>query len=229
MTERRFNEAEIAAILERASKTDAAAPRRLEPGEGLTLGQLQEIGREVGIASDAIRDAPRIVDQGGLAMGRHFIGLPIGVGRDVSLGRALTDDEWDRFVVDLRETFAARGVVRHEGSLRQWTNGNLQVLLEPTASGYRMRMRTMRSQSRALMLGGIGFIGVSAVALVGALVGGTTGVVQFSVIAELALIGGGMFGLGAVRLPGWARSRRRQMEQLAERLVSMTGVPPAAG
>ena len=62
MTERRFNEAEIAAILERASKRDAAASRRLEPGEGLTLAQLQEIGREVGIASEAIRDAARIVD-----------------------------------------------------------------------------------------------------------------------------------------------------------------------
>jgi DNA-3-methyladenine glycosylase II len=37
----------------------------------------------------------------------------------------LSDDQWDRLVVDLRETFNAAGIVGREGSLRQWRNGNL--------------------------------------------------------------------------------------------------------
>jgi hypothetical protein len=36
-----------------------------------------------------------------------------------------------------------------------------------------------------------------------------------------------MFGLGAIRLPGWARLRRRQMEGVAARLVLAVKSEPA--
>jgi hypothetical protein len=43
----------------------------------------------------------------------------------VHLARKLTDEEWERFVAHVRETFDARGTMTSEGSLRQWSNGNL--------------------------------------------------------------------------------------------------------
>ena len=143
MTERRFNEAEVAAIFERATEAHHAGQRQLPSGEGMTLAQLQEIGREVGISPEQVAEAANAIDRVGSPTARKFLGLPIGVGRTIELDRRLTDDEWERLVVDLRETFDARGVLRHEGSLRQWTNGNLQALLEPTATGHRVRLRTM--------------------------------------------------------------------------------------
>lgn len=224
MTERRFNDTEIAAILERASQADATSPRLLDSNEGLTLAQLQEIGREAGISPEAIRDAAHVVGRGGLATSRHFLGFPLGVGRVVHLDRPLTDEEWDRFVVDLRETFSARGVIRRDGSLRSWTNGNLQVFLEPTASGYRVRMKTMRAQSRRLMITGIAFLALSTVAIVaGALRGNATG--THLLVDELLVLGSAMFAFGAGLLPGWARRRRSQMEELAGRLIAITGGP----
>jgi len=36
-----------------------------------------------------------------------------------------------------------------------------------------------------------------------------------------------MFSYGALRLPGWARLRRQQMEQLAARLTGKPALPPA--
>ncbi|MEX2153276.1 MAG: hypothetical protein WD825_08045 [Gemmatimonadaceae bacterium] len=45
MTERRFNEAEVAAIFERATEAQQTGQRQLPSGEGMTLAQLQEIGR----------------------------------------------------------------------------------------------------------------------------------------------------------------------------------------
>jgi hypothetical protein len=45
-------------------------------------------------------------------------------------------------------------------------------------------------------------------------------------------MGLGMFGFGALQLPGWARLRRRQMDEVASRLALTAperGVLPADG
>jgi hypothetical protein len=225
MTERRFNEAEVAEIFKRAAEAQQSGQRQLPAGEGggggMTLTELQEIGREVGIAPELVVHAARAIDQVGRPTSRHFLGLPVGVGRTIDLDRKLSDEEWDRFVVDLRETFDARGTLRHEGSFRQWTNGNLQALLEPTATGHRIRLRTVKGDARSLMIGGLAMLGVGAAALIAAAV--RVGGVDMGMLSSqgfMAIMGAGMFGLGALRLPGWARLRRRQMEEVAARVAA---------
>ncbi len=227
MTDRRFNEQEVAEIFARATEERPGGPRRLAPGDGMTLAELEEIGREVGIAPESIRHAAVLLDQSGHATSRQLLGLPIGVGRTVELDRKLTDDEWERLVVDLRETFDARGQVRRDGSLRQWTNGNLQALLEPTTTGSRVRLRTVKGDARGLIGGGLGMMGMSAVGVVAALLGGATGDAgMIASMGSLAAIGAAMVGAGAFRLPRWARLRRRQMTEVAERLTLLTKSPP---
>ncbi len=71
----------------------------------------------------------------------------------------------------LRETFDARGRLKAEGSFRQWTNGNLQALLEPTSSGHRLRLSTRKGDVKALVAVGIGLLGAAAGMLV-TMVGG---------------------------------------------------------
>jgi len=225
MTERRYSEEEVAQIFERATEAQHGGVRRLPSAQGMTLEALQEIGREVGIAPELILQAARSLDLAGQPSTRRFLGLPIGVRRSVELRRRLTEAECERLVVDLRETFDARGVLRHDGAFRQWTNGNLQVLLEPTESGQRLRLRTIKGDARAMMTGGLGMIGISAVSVVAALMGGVSGAGEVSSLLSLAGIGAGMFGLGAIRLPGWARRRQRQMEAIAERVASSVNAP----
>src|SRR5688572_29338664 len=140
MTERRYSEEEIAAIFERATEAQQKSQRGQSAGSGLTLNELQQIGREIGMTPEVVAQAARSIDHRPAETSRRFFGVPIAVGRTVELERKMTDEEWERLVVDLRETFDAKGTVRHEGSLRQWTNGNLQVLLEPTAKGHRLRL-----------------------------------------------------------------------------------------
>ena len=224
MTERRFNEAEVAAIFERATEAQQAGRRQLPSGEGMTLSDLQDIGREVGISPELIVQAATAIDRAGRPTARSFLGLPVGVGRTIDLDRKLTDEEWDRLVVDLRETFDARGTLKHEGSFRQWTNGNLQALLEPTETGHRIRLRTVKADARALMSGGLMLLLVAAVGLVGALLRGGLDAGTLSSSGFMATIGAGVFGIGALRLPGWARLRRRQMEEVAGRLASASTV-----
>lgn len=224
MSERRYSEDEVGAIFERAAEAQQAVRRTLPPGEGLTLTDLRAIGGEVGIPAELIDLAARSVDQGGQDASQTFFGLPVGVGRTVELGRRLTDEEWERLVVDLRETFDARGALRSDGSLRQWTNGNLQALLEPTPTGHRLRLRTVMGGARLLMTAGLGILGVTATVVIASAV---TGHVAEALAGTGSLIGVGavLFAVGAARLPGWARTRRRQMEGVAARLA-LTTEPP---
>ncbi len=219
MTERRFSDDEVAAIFERAAHAQHTAQPQLMSGDGMTLADLQEIGREVGIAPALVAQAVTALDHAGRPASRSFLGLPIGVGRTIQLGRNLTDAEWERLVVDLRDTFDARGTVRQDGALRQWTNGNLQALLEPTANGHRLRLRTLKGNARSLMGTGLAMLGITVVMVLTNLVAGAGLAEAARPIAFLSALGLGMLGAGAVGVPGWARLRARQMEEVAARLA----------
>jgi hypothetical protein len=220
MSERRFNEQEVAEIIERAAESPGGALRQASASEGMTLAQLKEIGREVGIAPDAMERAARSIDLADRRTDRRLLGLPVGVGLTADLGRKLSDEEWQRLVVDLRETFDARGRVREEGSFRQWTNGNLQVLIEPTPGGNQVRMRTFKQDSQVFIGVGLGLLGLAAVAFVAKVMAGVDSAQLLPRILPLAFIGAGMGVFGALRLPRWARERRAQMESVVARLRS---------
>ena len=229
MAERRYNDKEIAAIFRAAAEAQQNPPHDVPRDEGLTLTDLQAIGGEVGIPSEAVARAAQALDVRLDAKSRTFLGLPIGVARTVNLNRRLTDEEWERLVVQLREVFNARGRTRSDGALRQWTNGNLQVLLEPTATGHRLRFGTMHGAARASIGAGLAALGVTAtIAIVSALDGSFVSAIPG--MAFLLLAGLGMITSGALRLPRWARLRERQMEALATQVALPPGseTPPAA-
>ena len=222
MPERRYNDKEIAAIFRAASEAPPAPQGQSDvpSDEGLTLADLQAIGREVGIAPEAVVQAARALDARVGAPARTFLGLRIGVSRTVNLNRQLTDEEWERLVVQLREVFNARGRTRSDGSLRQWTNGHLQVLLEPTATGHRLRFGTVHGAARAAMGAGFAALGITAVmTLVTALNG--TFASALPGISFLGAVGAGFIASGALRLPRWARIREKQMDALAAQVQSL--------
>ena len=221
MSDRRYSDEEAAAIFARAADTQEVGRRRANSGAGMTLSELQEIGREAGIAPEAVAHAANSLARTPTQTSRHFLGFPIGVGRTIELGRRLSDDEWERLVVDLRETFDARGRITAQGSFRQWTNGNLQALLEPTESGHRLRLKTLKANARMMMIGGLGALGFAAVSLIGGLLDGAASV-DMSSIGTVALVGLAFLGAGAIRLPSWASLRRRQMEEVIARLTATT-------
>jgi hypothetical protein len=227
MTDRRFNEAEVEAIFELATKSREQAQGRVPSPDGMTLAQLQDIAREVGIAPTEIARAAMAVEQGTKKPSRTFMGLPTGVERTIPLEKPLSEEEWDRLVGELRETFDARGVVKREGSIRLWANGNLHAYHEPTASGYRLRLRTVKGGARERIVGGLGILGAASAALGVAVLSGAVGDTGMLVaLASLGTAGAAMFGLTAFRLPSWARLRQQQMDDLAVRLSPETRVLP---
>jgi len=228
MTDRRYNDKEMAAIFRAATEGSHSPQREVPSEEGLTLSELQAIGSEVGISPTAVAQAAQALDIRQGAASRTFLGLPIGVARTVNLNRRLTDQEWEQLVVQLRDVFNARGTMRSDGSLRQWTNGNLQVLLEPTDTGHRLRFKTLHGAARASIGAGLAALGVTATVAIATAVSGHVGDAVPG-IGFLIAAGVGMILNGALRLPGWARLRRSQMDALAAQMASRPNpAPPPA-
>lgn len=222
---RRFDDEEIAEILERASSTEESSRQPVADGTGLTLPEIQEIGREVGIAPERIAEAARAVaTRSASGPGPILLGTPVGVSRTAPLARAPTDAEWERIVADVRATFGATGKVEALGTSRTWRNGKLQVHIEPTGDGYRIRMQTVKGSASSLAASG------GMMALVGAGLAAATALGWDPASPKPLLAGAvvGLIGLGQLAwvrltLPRWAGERARQMEGVAERVVGLLG------
>ena len=227
MTERRFSDAEVAQIFERATSGHAVEATRA--AEGMTLAELQSIGREVGIPAEQITRAALSLSPGDAKPTQRFLGLTTGVGHTVQLARKITDEEWERFIVAVRETFNARGTMTSQGSLKQWSNGNLQVLLEPTDAGHRVRFRTVKGNAPGMLSAGLL---ASAVSVIGETTAVLTGVAHdVGLVASFGVLGA--IGIGAVAttalgLPRWVSARKAQMEELGARVSAMALKPPPA-
>lgn len=221
--ERRYEEDEVAAIFENAASPRAASENAVARAGGLTLAELQAIGREVGVAPDRIAEAAAAIDGRRSAQPRRTIlGVPISVGRSIDLPRAPTDREWEMLLVELRETFGARGRTSSQGSIREWWNGNLHAYVEPTESGYRLRIGTVKGSAGPLTLAGAAGMatGLSVVGLVFA----TSGVFDPGPLV-LGGMGAAAIAWNAVTLPAWASRRERQMQHLAARAAEIVRGP----
>jgi hypothetical protein len=227
MTERRFSDAEVAQIFERA--TSGHAVRATRAAEGMTLAELQSIGQEVGIPAEQITRAALSLSPDEAKPTQRFLGMTTGVGHSVHLARKLTDEEWERFIVEVRETFNAHGTMTSQGSLKQWSSGNLQVLLEPTDAGHRVRFKTVKGDAPWTF--SVGLV-MSAVSVIGEMTAVLTGVAHdVGLVASFGVLGA--IGIGAVattalRLPRWVRARKAQMEELGVRVSAMALKPPPA-
>lgn len=221
MTERRYSKEEVEQVFASAADAQELGRGSTAGSTGLTLREMQDIGLEAGIAPDAVaRAAAGLTRAKPSSVSGTMLGFPIKVGESAELGRRLTDEEWERVVVMLRETFSARGKLDATGSFRQWTNGNLQALLEPGENGHRLRLQTYNQQSRMFMGLGIGFIGVGAASALSAAIGHVFTADSIASVSGIFVMGAGMFALGAARLPSWARQRRQQMREVLAWLQS---------
>lgn len=227
MADRRYSDDEISEIFRRATEVQERAPQQqLPPSEGMSLAELQSIGREAGIAPELVAQAARELDQPDLPRVSSVFGITTGVARTVQLERRLTDDEWDALVVRLRETFQARGAISVQGAFRSWSNGNLHVLVEPNGDGQIVRFRTNHGNSRTFMITGMVMTAVTVTTLAVSAATGGLEVLNDAIdrVGSLFIIGGALFGIGAFQLPRWRKTRREQMDELAERLLRLTSV-----
>lgn len=231
MPERRYSDDEVKRILSDAVESDAALGETA--GErGMTLAEIEQIGVEAGLTPASVRAAATSID-------RHvqhaptdprMLGMRVGVGQSVALPRPLTDIEWRRLVVLMRDQFQATGREQEVAGQREWRNGNLRVAVEPLGDGAVLQMRTRKANASSFM--GVG----AALFAGGALV---EGVAQVAHVGPHALanalvwvIGGAaLTAVSAIDLRRWSGRRRAQFQEIADyaRQLSAAEVDESSG
>ncbi len=217
--ERKYGDDEVSEIFDIASSADEV---------GLTLGQLQEVGAEVGLSPERVAAAAAALGTDSENLPRRtWLGAPVSVGRVVELPRAATDREWQVIIAELRDTFRARGHVSDHGDTRVWANGHLHAFLEPTESGHRLRLGTQKGGSKEMTIMGATGLAVGLLLLVTSGLDAATFGSTFETLIPvlISLGGGGVLTGNFIRLRRWAAERERQMEHIAQRAKALIGAP----
>ena len=163
--ERRYSEAELRAIFERAAKRQEEASRaEAASREHLTLRELQEIGGASGI--DPAHIAAAAAELAGMTPTKPahtFLGTPTEVARTRVFPGPVSDEAWARMVAEVRRTFDDDGSIGQIGQMREWTavkrvtnnsGTTMRLALEPTeAGGTRATLRqSVRETTRGFAL-----------------------------------------------------------------------------
>ncbi|HEX6368599.1 MAG TPA: hypothetical protein VF006_06695 [Longimicrobium sp.] len=223
--ERRYQDHEIRQILDLAIGQEDGPAQSLPAVDGLTLLELQEVGREVGLPPDRITQAVAALEGRGESVSRGTtLGLPTSVGRVVPLPRSPSDREWELLIAELRTTFGGRGEVTSQGGLREWSHGTLHAFIEPTETGHRLRLVDSSLAVAGMVVGGL--VLAFGLMILMVLLGKDDPGFKLAVPAFFSLLGGSLVVGSAMSLPGWAREQERRMEHIsryAESLPALSG------
>jgi hypothetical protein len=133
---RRFTDREVALVLKRASEMEESVGDEVGGGSGLSLAELEDIGREVGISAVSLRSAVAGLDRGRGLNAARIAGAPL-VQRAVHGIPTRLDEETIRELVAIvdRDLDGAGTVTEALGSVR-WTASDrfrsTQVRISPT-------------------------------------------------------------------------------------------------
>ena len=189
MTDRRYNEDEVALILRKA--VDAGADDRAGgSGKGMSLSELKEIGSEVGIDASLIENAARALDlRHSAPLTGSVLGMPTTVQLDRIIPVRLERDHLPQLLDVIRHEFARQGIVEEVLGDLEWkarsAMGGRYVSIR--SEGDQTRIRVLGNYRDSLMVSTLG-MGAILAASIGALAA-ALGAVGAPVIVPIALAG----------------------------------------
>ena len=227
-----FSEDEARRIFAEAARTSAS---REAPTDGLSLDELQEIGRAAGLdpaavaaAAATVRDAEPDIPA--------WRGVPLATRRTRVIPGVLSDDAWAETVALLRREFKTQGATEQIGRQRTWiyaVGESVQMVLvrvtaAETAAGTTLTVESEPTQNRGAAVGlGIGFGVVAAFfALLSFVVEGKLAGLWFAFAFALA----GVAIYAAIRREAVTTSRRDpvRFDALLDRIERLATPSPAS-
>jgi hypothetical protein len=114
VTERRYDEEEVAIILQRAAET------RVGTAEGLTLAQLKEVAAEVGIDPAAIEAAAGSLDRQVASTPSPFLGTPAAPQYEQTVDVPFDRIDQGELVLAIRRAMERHGVLETRADGLEW-------------------------------------------------------------------------------------------------------------
>ena len=231
----RFSEEEARRIFARAAERQQAS----EPAsEGLSLDELQEVGRAAGLDPAHVAAAVAEVRSARpAAPPATFLGVGVEVRASRVLSGPVTDEAWEQMVARLRRTFGSKGTPTDVGRVREWTSGpssTLLVTVEPgdpaRGGGAVVTMQTSKKSESSQYGAIVGVFGAMAVlfAILGTLQGGAGDPAFWVFIGAFVAAAVGFPLLGRRSYARWAERRQGQFDALLDQfeLVVRDAAPP---
>ena len=235
--DRRYTEAELHAIFERAAKRQEAATRAEEASRaGLTLAELQEIGAASGIDPAHVAAAAADLEALPPRAGNEALGLPDEIRRERALLHPVSDEAWERMVAELRRTFEQPGVAGKVGRVREWTTApeddleSVRVTARPDGGGTRIGFeQPLRRQRDALKPGIVTGLAMTLGMTLFLAWGDFPGHYPLLIPALIAVMASGMLGFQWKRLRSHADRQGQRFDALLDRfdLIARDAMPEA--
>lgn len=240
--ERRFNDEEVALIIKRAAELQQTEQTEQDPGNALSLSDVEQIAREAGIDPRLIRRAALGLDQPSTTnRPSPWIGSPTRLVFERVVDGEIPIEEFEPLVAEVRRTFGDNGVPSVLGRSLAWSSSmggrrkgqgrHIDVSVVPRGG-----VTTIRVEEELRNLAGGLFGG-----LVGGGGGGSTGISlgvgmevfhSFPVAALLwVAVAGGFYALARTIFGSIATKREGELRGLADRLeeqVTAAVVTPSA-
>jgi hypothetical protein len=233
-----FGDEQVNVILRRAMELQKADPADaggdVVPEFRMTLADLEQLARDVGIDPRHIRSAALEVSHGVSEQPERFrlAGGPSHFEIDGVAAGTVTPQQWESIVKALRSTFGGMGRAGQLGSSLEWTHSNNDLIHEvatfsprPPSGGEGKGETEITLMSRQDGLMVVSYLGGSLFALIA--LGVTMGVAKSLGLpagegAVIAVAGmGGVLATTRALLARWTRRRRAQLREAMERLRGM--------
>ncbi|MEM7245603.1 MAG: hypothetical protein AAF533_09680 [Acidobacteriota bacterium] len=221
MSEDRYSEEEVAAILKRSAEIEGEQ-RQVESSDRLSLSEIERIAADSGLDPASVRAAAAEMTQAPATTSRAPKGLRLHHQRQVPV--ALDDSQVERLLLKVGEILGRQGLVSREGGGWRWREsegGRRLQVAAASRSGVTALEITEDLRASAFFRHVGWMLGVSALTTVvgfafGLTVEGT--VAEAMVVALLGAVGGASSGL-AIGHQGFRGARRERAAEL-ERLVA---------
>jgi len=229
VTERRYNEDEVALILRNAvdagtEDVPAAASK------GLSLSELKEIGAEVGIDAARLEAAATALDRRDVTQTGTVLRIPATMQLERVVGVRLEKDQLPRLLDVIRQELARQGIVEEVLGGFEWKArggmGGRYVSIRPEGEQTRIRVLGNFRDSVMAMTLGVGPIAAAGTGALAAALGAATPLL----ILPIAIAGAAAVSLGPLRymLNRERHSLDRVLDSLEQQLLESPQSPDDA-
>jgi hypothetical protein len=224
-TRKLYGDKDIGRIIKRAAELQEKAGRGDQTGAGVSIAELEQIARDLGIDPSHVRQAASELSGGEEgSSGFSLFGQSLIEARRRAKGN-MSERDWELMVQEIRRVLGSTGETGKLGQALEWKTGDKELVSYQVTASPREGETELQIVSRR---DGVTFLTYFVVGLVG-LFGATAIAAPFTNPVDwLAATGafGGLMGAARLLVGRWSKSQVRILDRLMDKLEAIVQEKP---